>query len=85
VKDVATYADAIGGSQISGDDFMRGISKIAKKHGISDWESYKYTYIGIGQGLKAAGIPKDQIKELPYLKGLMIGNEKRLDYIKQGY
>ena len=85
VKDVATYADAIGASQISGDDFMRGISRIAKKHGISDWEGYKYTYIGIGQGLKAAGVPKDQVKELIYLKGLVSGNEKRLDYIREGY
>lgn len=85
VKDISTYADAIGGSRISGDDFMRGISKIAKKHGISDWESYKYTYIGIGKGLKAAGISRAQLQDLSYLKGLLSGNEKRLDYIKQGY
>ncbi len=85
VNDVATYTEAIGQSSITADDFMRGLSKIAKKHGISDWEGYKYTYIGIGKGLKAAGIEKDRIKDLPYLNVLVSGNEKRLDYIKEGY
>lgn len=85
VSDVATYTEAVGESSITADDFMRGLSKIAKKHGISDWEGYKYTYIGIGKGLKAAGIEKDRIKELPYLNVLVSGNEKRLDYIKEGY
>ncbi len=85
VNDVATYTEAIGVSSITADDFMRGLSKIAKKHGISDWEGYKYTYIGIGKGLKAAGIEKDRINELPYLNVLVSGNEKRLDYIKEGY
>ena len=82
---MATYTEAIGQSSITADDFMRGLSKIAKKHGISDWEGYKYTYIGIGKGLKAAGIEKDRIKDLPYLNVLVSGNEKRLDYIKEGY
>ncbi len=85
VNDVATYTEAIGQSSITADDFMRGLSKIAKKHGISDWEGCKYTYIGIGKGLKAAGIEKDRIKDLPYLNVLVSGNEKRLDYVKEGY
>ena len=85
VNDVATYTEALGESSITADDFMRGLSKIAKKHGISDWESYRYTYVGIGKGLKAAGIAKDQVGELPYLKVLVSSNEKRLDYIKEGY
>ncbi len=85
IKDVATYTEAIGTSQISGEDFMRGLSRIAKKHGISDWESCEYTYEGIGQGLKATGIPKDKIADLPYLKILISNNEKRLEYIKEVY
>ncbi len=85
VQDVATYVDAIGNSGVSAEDFMRGISRIAKKHGITDWEGYKYTYIGIGKGLKAAGIAKDQVSSLACLKVLLSGNSERLKYIEQGY
>jgi hypothetical protein len=85
VKDVATYVGAIGQSQISSEEFMNGISSIAKRHGISDWESFDPTYEGIGQGLKNAGIGKEEIKELPYLKLLLSSNPSRLEKIQDAY
>ena len=85
VNDVSTYTEAVAESAVTADDFMRGLSKIAQKHGISDWESYEYTFKAIGQGLKEAGIPKDQVKDLPYLNVLISSNSQRLDWIKDAY
>ncbi len=85
IKDLETYTEAIGQSHVSGDDFMRGLSRIARNHGISDWESYRYTYVGVGRGLKAAGIDKGKIGDLPYLEPLLSGHPKRIEYIKEGY
>jgi hypothetical protein len=38
------------------------IGKIAAKSGISDWENTQATYVGMGQGLKAAGITQAQLE-----------------------
>ena len=85
VKDVETYVAAIGRSDIGPEEFMRGIGSIAKRHAITDWESYDFTYTAIGKGLKKARLSKDEIDTLPYLKPLVAGDAKRLGLIKKGY
>ncbi|MCB1189668.1 MAG: putative lipoprotein [Leptospiraceae bacterium] len=52
VRDItALYAkDGLEGN------FQKDISKIALKHGISDWEAYPATYIAIGEGLRKAKV-----------------------------
>ena len=69
VKDVTTYVSAVGKSGITSEDFMRGLGSIAKRHSISDWEDYKYTYIAIGKGLKAAGVERNRIMAFPIFQG----------------
>ncbi len=85
VKDVTTYVSAIGRSDIASDNFMRGIGSIAERHSIADWENYKFTYIAIGKGLKQAGLSRDEIADLPYLKPLIKADASRLKYIMEGY
>ena len=38
------------------DDLRREIGKLAKKHGVTDWESSKLTFEGVGGGLAKAGL-----------------------------
>jgi len=38
------------------DQFNRGLGNVAAKHGVSNWESDSTTYVGIGEGLKKAGV-----------------------------
>ena len=56
VRDVRDYTRewVLSGGELSG--FQREIAKIAQKRGISDWEQDEETYLGIGRGLKKAGI-----------------------------
>ena len=38
------------------DDLRREIGKLAKEHGVTDWESSKLTFEGVGGGLAKAGL-----------------------------
>lgn len=51
-------------------DFQNQISAIAKKHGITDWESEQITFTAMGKGLQQAGIAQEDISKLPYFNTL---------------
>ena len=40
------------------------ISRIASKRGVSDWEHDQQTYLGIGRGLKRAGVTGERYERL---------------------
>jgi hypothetical protein len=57
-QEVSDYTMAYVKSSVANADynsFAKGISDIAAKAGISNWEQEYSTYIAIGQGLKRAG------------------------------
>lgn len=56
-------ADFTGSYLKSGGDMTKldqQIGAIAEKRGISDWENNQATYIGIGKGMRAAGLSEAQ-------------------------
>lgn len=58
------------------------IGKIAEQRGISDWESNQSTYIGIGKGLKAAGINQAQFDGY---KATLSHSEQQTQWLQDGY
>ena len=42
------------------DEFRKQLSKVAKKHGVTDWEARASTWVGIGEGIETAGMPTTQ-------------------------
>jgi hypothetical protein len=42
------------------DTFRKELSSVAKKHGVSDWEARVSTWVGIGEGIAATGLPSTQ-------------------------
>ncbi len=52
--DVRDYTAAYVQSGGDFTQFTRGLSNVAAKHGVSDWENDMDTYAGIGAGLKKA-------------------------------
>ncbi|MDO9163788.1 MAG: putative lipoprotein [Methylococcaceae bacterium] len=64
-------------------DFQNGLSDIAKKRGISDWESDDHTYKGIGKALKKAGIVG--VGYETYKKNFGDSNPTKMKQIQQGY
>ena len=71
---------------LAGDDPAtreRDLAKIAEKRGISDWEQDEQTYLGIGRGLKKAGVSGKRYESLvAQLKG---PNPDSAKWIQAGY
>lgn len=44
--------------------FLREVAQLARKHGIVDWARTPATVQGIGEGLKEAGIPSGEYRNL---------------------
>jgi len=64
-------------------DYLRGLSDIAKKRGISDWEDDAHTYKGIGKALKKAGI--DGVGYETYKTNFAGSDPSKMQEIQQGY
>ena len=41
------------------DGLRRGLSSLARRHGILDWGSDALTFLAVGQGLRMAGVSRD--------------------------
>jgi hypothetical protein len=41
-------------------EFRKQLSKVAKKHGVTDWEARASTWVGIGEGIETVGMPSTQ-------------------------
>ncbi|HID70521.1 MAG TPA: putative lipoprotein [Desulfobacterales bacterium] len=54
--------------------FQRQVTSIARNHGISDWEKETSTFIGMGMGLRRAGITEDSIVDIPYFHSVADGS-----------
>jgi hypothetical protein len=58
------------------------VGRIAEKHGISDWENNQATYVGIGKGLKAAGLTQAQFDGY---KANLAHNPQQTEWMQDGY
>jgi len=82
-NDVRQYTQAYVQSGGDFDTFTHGLSGIASKHGVSNWESDDNTYVGIGQGLKQAGVTTMQLDV--WKTNLSKGDAKKAAAIQKGY
>ena len=54
--DVRDYTVAYARSPEESHAFLQGLSDLAKRHGVTAWESDRLTWVGIGQGLAKARV-----------------------------
>ncbi|MEQ1621277.1 MAG: putative lipoprotein [Methylococcales bacterium] len=79
-----TYAyikSTSGDTDYSG--FKKGLSEIAEKRGISDWESDAHTYKAMGKALKKAHI--EGVGYETFQKNFADADPKKMKQIQQGY
>jgi hypothetical protein len=69
-EDVAAVTVLYVSREKTTDDYQRQVAAIAKTHGISDWEQEESTYLGMGKGLRRAGISEDSIVNLPFFRSI---------------
>lgn len=67
------------------DEYQRQVTTIARNHGISDWEQEQSTYIGMGKGLRRAGVSKDSIGNLPYFRSMVADSSAQYSKVMTGY
>ncbi|MFZ2312151.1 MAG: putative lipoprotein [Methylobacter sp.] len=63
--------------------FLKGLSDIAAKAGIVNWDQEPKTYIAIGKGLKKAGI--EGITYETYKKNFAGSDQEKMQNIQKGY
>jgi hypothetical protein len=85
-NEVADYTMAYVKSSHPGADynsFLKGLSDIAAKEGVTNWDQDSLTYLGIGIGLKKAGV--EGIAYETYKKNFAGGDSKKMEEIQDGY
>jgi hypothetical protein len=81
--DVESYTQAYvvsGGSQTA---FQSGLSDLARKRGITDWESDDNTWRGIGRGLGRTKI--DNVQLAVYEKNWAGDDPQKVELIRKGF
>ena len=85
-NEVADYTMAYVKSSKPGADyntFLKGISEIAAKEGVTNWDQDSLTYLGIGKGLKKANV--EGIAYETYKKNFARSDSKKMEEIQDGY
>jgi hypothetical protein len=85
-NEVADYTMAYVKSSQPGADytsFLKGLSDIAAKEGVTNWDQDSLTYMGIGMGLKKANVEGTAYET--YKKNFAGGDSKKMEEIQGGY
>ncbi len=82
-NEVRDYTAAYVKSGGQFDAFTRGLAGIAQRHGVTNWESDQNTFVGIGAGLKKAGVSPEQFEV--WKTNLAKGDAARAASMQKGY
>ncbi|MGH8556749.1 MAG: putative lipoprotein [Methylococcales bacterium] len=83
-EEISAHTEAFAGSSTADYvSFRKGLSEIAEKHGITNWEVQPLTYNAIGRGLKKAGLKGVEYETLK--KNLGAGEFTKIQDIEKGY
>lgn len=86
VNEVSDYTTAYVKSSTPETDYkgyLKGLSDIAAKAGVNNWDQEPKTYIAIGKGLKKAGI--SGIAYETYKKNFAGADQEKMENIQKGY
>ena len=83
-QEIQDYTHAyVKSSEADYASFQKGLTDIADKHGVVDWEHDSKTYIAIGKGLKKAKL--EGITYETYKKNLTGSDTTKMQDIQEGY
>ena len=83
-SDVSAYTTSAA-KETNADDYMSELGSIAKRNGITDWERDTATYNAIGTGLRRAGIPREEVRDVYFVKDLTAKEKNALVLILESY
>ena len=83
-EEAAGYTSAyVAAGSIDHDSFQKGLSDIAARRGISDWEANPATWTSVGRGLGQAELSEAAVAD--YVDSWSAGNDEILALVMQGY
>ena len=83
IRDIKQYTVAYTRSNGDITGFSKGLSNISEKHGVTDWEAYSATFLGIGEGFAKAAVTQQQLDV--YMSTLAAGDQMKVAAIRQGF
>ncbi len=83
-SDVSAYTTSAA-KDGNAEDYMRELGSIAKRHGITDWERDTATYNAIGSGLRRAGVTREEVRDVYFIKDLEAKEKNALVLILESY
>jgi len=84
-SDLSNFTAIAVKSGKSAEDFLRGLSHVAEEFGITHWERERATYLGIGAGLRQAGVKEAELTQLGFIKTLTAQEPQTMNTILEGY
>ena len=82
-NDVKAYAAVFAESPGTEREFLRGIGRVAERHGITHWDARPETLVAAGQGLRRGGMTVEEMDDLrKSLSGL---DESSARLVLEGY
>jgi hypothetical protein len=82
-EDVRDYTYAWVRSSEHASGFDGGLAAVAKKHGISNWQADRATWVGVGEGLAKARVSQAELEA--FKRSLSDGNADHMSAIESGY
>jgi len=83
LRDIKQYTAAYTRAHNDIKELPKGLTAISEKHGVTDWEAYSATYLGIGEGFAKAAVTKQQVDI--YSSILANGDQLKVSAILQGF
>ncbi|WP_000328836.1 putative lipoprotein, partial [Leptospira interrogans] len=64
-------------------EFKNDLTTLALHNGLTNWKSLRVTYVGIGSGLKKAGVNEDKFQT--FLSEIGTSNPEIVESIRKGF
>ena len=81
LEDVRAYTEIFVVQGGTSADFSRGLSDVAERHGITDWEAEPATLTAVGQGLRAVAVTPAEMEAF-YGR---VTDPERARLVREGY
>ncbi len=82
LDDVSDHARTIVASGGTVGDITAGLSRVARAHGITNWEAADATYLGFGRGLAKAGVGE---AKLAHFQNALTDDSRHATLIATGF
>ncbi|MEW6744063.1 MAG: hypothetical protein AB1486_15025 [Planctomycetota bacterium] len=82
-RDIKAYAVLCAQENTNEVEFLRGIGRIARQHGITHWEAEPHLLVAAGEGLRSGGMSEDDMER--FGARLAARDETTAQWVLQGY